>query len=297
MPPRYVTRIGAMGAQLSVSVWDDISPEQFIQLEKEVTEYTLWFDETFSRFKPTSLISEISQSAGTYTVPKELTDMLHMYRDLSSVTQGACNPLVGQTLTDYGYDAEYSLVSKDIVREPPAFLDVCEILDATTITLLEPVIIDIGALGKGYWIDKVRDILQKYRCAGFLIDGSGDIGAGTIENGFTIGLEHPFDDQMIIGTVALQEEVLCGSGVGRRAWKNKAGDIHHIIDGRTGKSVDGIVATWVRAQDGITADALSTCLFFTPPRELATYSFEYLILHAAGTIEMSEHFGAQLFSN
>ena len=50
--------------------------------------------------------------------------LISFYRRLYDVTDGAVTPLIGGTLADLGYDADYRLTPRDTVRPTPAWDDV-----------------------------------------------------------------------------------------------------------------------------------------------------------------------------
>ena len=109
----------------------------------------------------------------------------------------------------------------------------------------------------------------------------------------TVGLEDPHNTQKVVGTVDISHTSICGSSGNRRAWAG----YHHIIDPHTGISPQHIAALWVIAREARIADALTTALFFTTPDKLIPYfTFEYAILHADRTVDISTGFAGHLFT-
>jgi thiamine biosynthesis lipoprotein len=256
-------------------------------------------DVTYSRFRPDSLVSRIASSpeGGCFTFPEDAITLFDLYDRLHACTEGAVDPLVGRDLELLGYDRIYSLIpdmagirshsparprwSKDVRREGPSLLT------------QRPLVIDIGAAGKGYLVDIVADILREEGFTSFLVDGSGDLRhAG--DEALRIGLEHPFAAGLAIGVAHLKDRALCASAVNRRAW----GDgLHHVIDGRTGAPTRDVIATWVVADDGATADGLATALFFVPADRLAhAFRFSCVRMFADGRAEVSADFDGELFT-
>lgn len=78
-----------------------------------------------------------------------------------------------------------------------------------------------------------------------------------------VGLEHPFDPTKAIGVVSLDNEAICASVSNRRRWGE---GVHHILDGRTGKPVADVIATWAVASSALVADGLVMALFCFPRR-------------------------------
>jgi thiamine biosynthesis lipoprotein len=157
----------------------------------------------------------------------------------------------------------------------------------------KPVILDLGACGKGYLIDIVGELLEKEGIENYCIDAGGDIRQrSTTDTSVRVGLEHPDDMTQAIGVINLQNKSLCGSAGNRRAW----GRFHHIMNPKTMTSEENIKAVWVIADTTILADGLSTALFFTDPEKLAEeFTFEYLVVFRDMSIKKSESFPGELF--
>lgn len=167
------------------------------------------------------------------------------------------------------------------------------LLKNQSIATKRPIVIDIGAIGKGYLVDIISFMLLQAGIADFIVDGSGDI----LHYGqfcTKIGLEHPFDPSLVIGVVNIKNKSLCASAVNRRSWGDGN---HHVLDGRTGIPVRDIVATWVIADTTAIADGLATALFFTSGDILAEqYHFSYVRMFSDGNIEISQNFQGEIFS-
>lgn len=288
----------SMGTSWEISIWNEISDEELAVLNKEIFEMSDSFDKTYSRFIRTSLVWKIAESAGEYEVPEDFINMLKMYIDLYESSGKKLNPLVGFTISDLGYDDVYSLKKKSDIRPTPDLFDTVEILDghlsSFKIKTILPVLFDFGALGKGYFVDKISDHLKERGLKRFLVNGSGDIyysgGIGFEEKiPITVGLEHPNDPTQVIGTTVMTKGSMCASGINRRKW----GESHHVIDPLTSRSTSaekGILAVWVIAQSATLADALASCLFFVPPENLFEKGlvFEYVIMNTDNLIKKSD---------
>lgn len=280
-----------MGTQWSVSVWDELDPTVLATLQKSVLEQSYAFDQTYSRFKKSSLIWQLVERTGVTEVPADLVAMLRLYETLHDLSDGKCNPLVGFALSDLGYDAEYSLHTKEHVRAVPQFADALRIVDDTHIELKQSVLIDLGALGKGYFVDKLSAYLRRQGVRRFLVDGSGDIYYQGDGQSIRAGLEHPNDVTKAIGVVTLGNGAMCASCGNRRQWQGR----NHILDPQTLRSPSDILATWVIAPTAAVADGLATCLFFMEPERFAqTFRFEYCIMNHERRLKRSPGFAAEL---
>lgn len=288
-PVRYAYE--SMGTSWEISVWDEIDPTVFSGLCTAIRSQSDDFDKTFSRFKPASFIWELSRKRGIVEVPADLVNMLRLYEKLNRLSGGKLNPLVGFALSDLGYDETYSLTPKNVVRPVPDFSAALRIVDESHIELRESVLIDLGALGKGYFVDKIASYLRKQGLRRFLVNGSGDISYEGNGTPIRAGLEHPGDPTKVIGVIEIDRGALCASASNRRRW----GAYHHTIDPDALTSPEQIVATWVRADSAALADGLCTCLFLTEPERYEGIPFEYCLLNPAYNIKRSAGFTAELF--
>jgi thiamine biosynthesis lipoprotein len=203
------------------------------------------------------------------------------------------NPLIGHSISDLGYDKDYTLTPKTHIRPTPNFLETVQLVDATHIKLTEPALIDLGALGKGYAVDRISDYLRTEGIKEFLVDGSGDIAYQREEGVIRAGLEDPEDTEKVIGVIELRGKgAFCASSGARRRWKG----YQHTIDPETLQSPTGVLATWVKAETAVLADALATCLFFAPEGNFRpAHEFESCIMKNGRSVVASPGFHAQLF--
>ncbi|WP_433519660.1 FAD:protein FMN transferase [Nonomuraea sp. CA-143628] len=255
------------------------------------------FDLAYSRFRPDSLVSRIAaaQQGGRFFFPEDAAALFDLYDRLAAVTGGAIDPLVGRELELLGYDAAYTLRPVTPAARPAGPRPVwgCDtVREGTVLTTGGPVVVDVGAAGKGYLVDLVAALLTESGIGAFVVDAGGDLRhAGP--HPIRIGLEHPADPSRVIGVAELRDRALCASAVNRRSW----GDgLHHILDARTGIPAARVVATWVVADDAARADALATALFVTDPRTLGhSFAFDYVRLLDDGRAEISSRFPGGLF--
>ena len=217
--------------------------------------------------------------------------MFELYRRLYEATDAAVSPLVGRTLESMGYGRGYSLRPAADRAPVPRWEDSFSFVDGA-VTALRPLVLDVGAAGKGYLVDIVGRLLTSAGVTDFVIDASGDlVHSGDVP--IRVALEHPLDPTKAVGVVDLRNASLCASASNRRAW----GDgLHHVIDATTGLPADRVIATWAMAATGLEADGLATALFLTEPERLAqTFDFDFVRMFATGRIERSTHLDGELF--
>jgi FAD:protein FMN transferase len=282
----------AMGTSWNIALWDDLDETVAKNIEQEVIAATSAFEAVYSRFKTDSLIWELSRQTGYVEVPTPLVEMLRLYQRFFELTGGKFTPLIAENLRQAGYDEHYRLTAEGAFTEVPALPDVVQIEDDTHITLHKAALLDLGGLGKGYFVDEIAHLLKHRGVQRFLVDGSGDLyyhGPGAVR----IGLQHPKDPTQAVGTVDLTQGALCGSGSYHRKWAN----FHHIVDPQTHTSPQTILASWVRAERAVLADGLATCLFLCEPTQLqGAWPFSYCLVAPDLSAQFSPGFGGQLFT-
>lgn len=262
--------------------------------KRAVAERIESFDSAYSRFRADSLVTRIAAGPGRFEFPGDSVELFALYDRLHAATGGAVDPLVGHELERLGYDRSYSLTPETGTDASPRASWATDLIrDGATVTTTRAVVIDVGAAGKGYLVDRVRDVLVEHGIDEMVVDASGDLVHRGIDP-IRVGLEHPLDPTKAIGVAEFANASLCASASNRRVW----GDgLHHILDARTGDPARDVIATWVIAADTALADGLATALFFTGAHELAgTFHFSYVRMYADGRAERSRYFPGELFT-
>ncbi len=285
----------AIGTTWDIHFENPLQPADSTAHKKNILQICEDFDAAYSRFRPDSLVTKLFKSGGPVTFPDSLKQLMPLYTQLYEVTKGAFTPCVGETLSNLGYDAEYSLQQKKSTS-PGAKLD-SVIVAGTNISSTEPVLLDFGAAGKGLLIDLITAYLTAAKLGPFTVNGSGDLfhcGSHKLQ----IGLEHPTQKNTVLGTTELTADAAgkacCSSASNRRAWDQH----HHIVNGTTGQSTDGILASWVVADTAMVADALATCLFLCTPDVLQRhFDFAYCVVFDDYSYSKSDNFSGTIFTN
>jgi thiamine biosynthesis lipoprotein len=296
-PESFTLLFDAIGTRWEIETGEPLGREA----QAAVLNRVAAFDATYSRFRPDSLVARLAAASdgGRFEFPDDSIALFDLYDRLHSATDGAVDPLVGRDLELLGYDGAYSLTpapraEQDAVRVAGRLSWARDVVrEGTSLVTRRPLVIDVGAAGKGYLIDIVCELLRDAGFAHFLVDGSGDLRRSG-GSGLRVGLEDPRAAGLVIGVAHLGDQALCASATNRRVW----GDgLHHVLDGRTGMPVRGVTATWVVADDAATADGLATALFFTTGERLAEqFRFTHVRMFDDGRAERSRDFNGELFS-
>jgi len=283
----------AIGTKWQIDTDRELSAARWIAIDDRIE----LFDRTYSRFRRDSLVSKLATGAGCFDFPDDCLPLIHCYRRLYDITGGAVTPLIGGALEDLGYDADYRLTPARTARSTPIWDEVMT-WQGNAVTTSAPVVLDVGAAGKGYLMDIIGGLLGAFGVTNFVIDGSGDLlhrGPGTLR----VGLEHPHDASKVIGVLPVRNAALAASAVNRRSWGAANRILHHIVDPRTGEPVRQIIASWVVADSAMVADGLATALFFADAGCLevleAEFGASWLRVSASGSAQWSPCFEKVLF--
>ena len=261
------------------------------RLTADIIARTEAFDALYSRFRADSRVRRIAESPRRFAFRAEDAPLFDLYGRLYALTDGAVDPLVGRDLERLGYDRSYSLRPRPRTsgEERPRWTrDVRR--DGATLDTVRPVILDIGAAGKGWLVDRLAALLAQEGYGSYLIDAGGDM-RHAVAAPVRVGLEHPAEAGTVIGIVELRGRALCASAVNRRAW----GDgVHHVLDARTGEPTRDVVATWTLAESTALADGLATAPFFTSGTQLAE-ALDFQFVRMFGAVEHSIDFPGTIF--
>ncbi|OHB65517.1 MAG: hypothetical protein A2Y76_04485 [Planctomycetes bacterium RBG_13_60_9] len=136
--------------------------------------------------------------------------------------------------------------------------------------MASPIRVDLGAVGKGYAVDRMADMLREWSIDRALIHGgfSSVLALDPPQGmeGWLVTLSHPENRNRTLARVLLKHVSVSGSGVEKG---------QHIIDPRTGKPTEGKLATWSIAPDAARADALSTAFMVMTPDEVKAYCADH----------------------
>ena len=225
-----------------------------------------------TRFDSRSELMELSKQVGR---PVPVSDLLfqavQFALTLAASTDGAFDPAIGHEMEDRGFNREYrtgKVVRSSVDSSARAtFRDVELDADLKTITLLRPLVLDLGAVAKGMAIDLAAQELRQFE--NFSIDAGGDLylaGLNTEGEPWRIGIRHPRLDGEIIDVLGVSDRAVCTSGDYERRHPNESSE-HHIVDPGTGTSPSETASVTVVGPNAMLADAVATAVFVLGPTQ------------------------------
>lgn len=233
-----------------------------------------WFreiEEHCTRFKEDSELMQLTTHTGV-PVPASaiLFEAVRFALLVAEETGGAFDPTVGHRMAARGFNREHrtgEVVSSAIPADDHVtYRDVVLDEERRTITLRRPLTLDLGAVAKGLAVDTAARELAPFQ--DFAINAGGDLYLGGVNPQgapWTVGIRHPRRDGELIDALRVSNQAVCTSGDYERPAPD--GEGHHILDPRTGRSVDTVASATVVAPGAMLADALATAAFVFGPEE------------------------------
>ena len=174
------------------------------------------------------------------------------------------------------------------------------------ISLRADTALDLGAVGKGIALDRVRAYLQEQDgITGAVISVGGSVltyGSKPDGTDWKVGITDPFDTGKVLGYLTLAgTHCISTSGDYERYVEKDGVRYHHIIDPHTGYPArSGLSSVTILSEDGFLSDALSTACFVLGSERGLTLATEYgceaLFVTTEGELLMTEGF-RQLFGS
>jgi len=260
----------AMGTTISIVVADASPglPATLATIERDIQrsgrEWYAWNQEGELAKLNTAL------AAGrTFEVSAELADLLQRARDVYRSSEGAFDPAVAPMVELWGFnDAERTAQSPGAARMRmwqaghATFADLR--IDLRTVSSVRrDIMLDLGAIGKGYVVDRAVAELRRNGVHNALVNAGGNLRAvgRHPQHPWRIAIRNPRADGAI-ATIELQsDESVSTSGDYERAGIVNGKRAHHLLDPRTGEPALHTAAVTVFAHDATLADAASTALF------------------------------------
>jgi len=291
-----------MGTALEVTV--DAATEGgagavFLSVEQEMKR----IENEMSEWQEGSPLSEVNRAAGQrpVKVPKELFNVISAALKVSVLSGGAFDITWASMrgLWDFrpGQErvpgpeevkARLGLVDyRDIVLDPA---------ESTVFLKRKGMAIGLGAIAKGYAVDKAMETVLKTGVTNAIIKAGGDMrvqgNGGGIGAGWEVGIRDPRDRRRLMARLTLSNISISTSGDYERFFVKDGRLYHHIMDPRTGYPAKASRSVTIIGPDTMTTDALSTAIFVLGPQkglELAKSlpGIEVLIVDSSGAVSSS----------
>lgn len=220
-----------------------------------------------------SEVLSISQKSGNSYV-KVSDDTFHVIRkgkEYSIISNGNFDISIGPLVKLWGIGTDYAKVpSEEEIHSVLPLINYNNVLlDNTKKKVLlkeKDMLIDLGAIAKGYAADEASKILKSNGVEHAIINLGGNIlTIGNNPNGspWNIGIQNPFSARgNIIGSLKVIDKSIVTSGIYERYIENQEKKYHHILNPKTGYPYENDIAgITIITPSSLDADALSTITF------------------------------------
>lgn len=280
-PERVIEARNAMGTRFEI-VLPGSDPIGLRGAAEAALDEIQRLESQLTKFDSRSEISGINAYAAERPVRVEprLFCLLQTALEVSVGTNGAFDPTIGPLMRAWGFVGgsgrlpEAAEVAR--AREVTGYELVG--LDSEDFTIWfarDGVSLDLGAIGKGYGIDRSLEALEDAGIHCALIHGGTStvfgMGAPEGEPGWRVALRDPSRPEGIsLGSVCLKDRALSVSGSHGRSFQEGDRLYGHVLDPRTGEPTQGALLAAVSHSSATLTDALSTALLVLGPEGLTT---------------------------
>ena len=264
------------------------SAERFDDRSAEVSHILKEYHELFDIYHEYSGVTNLctlNKAAGgeALSLDPRLIEFLQAAQDMYELTGGEMNVMLGAVLrlwhdcreaasTD---PAQASVPTREQLQEAAAHTGIGLLeIDAEngTARIADPLAsIDVGALGKGYAVERAAEYLESVGAEGYVLNIGGNIrciGARPDGSGWVTAIRNPdraSEDFAL--RIRISDTACVTSGVYERYFTVGGVSYHHIIDKDTLNPAAYYESLTVITRDSGLADALSTALFCMPWEE------------------------------
>ena len=252
------------------------------------------YEDKFSVTKETSEIYRLNAEK-SLTVFEDTADLIKNALALCEQTGGALDITVYPLVKAWGFTTGENKVpsSEELSAVLPLVNYRNVAVNGNTVTLNSGMLMDLGAVAKGFITDKLIDLLKENGIESGTVSLGGNVYALGKNDGkdFSIGIVSPFGDGTFCG-IRVSDKAVITSGQYQRFFEKDGKTYGHIIDPLTGTPVENEFASvTVIGDNGLLCDALSTALFVMGKdkatefyRERADFGFIFILKDGSVTI-------------
>lgn len=205
-------------------------------LDKIETEINGLENSVLSWRKKGSDVYRINESAGSsVSVSPDTAKIIGQCIDISDDCGGVFDITIGNVtkLWDFGGNNQ-RLPSDDEIKTALGSVGYKNVsISGNAVRINKGQSLDLGAVGKGFACDKIKDLLAKGRTKSAVVSVGGSLliyGKRT----FSVGIVNPDNDKQSMGTLKLRDTCVSTSGNYEKYFEKDGKRYHHILNATTG---------------------------------------------------------------
>lgn len=230
-------------------------------------------DSSLSLYKPYSLINKFNDSKDGIDVDDHFLHVISKSLETYKKTHGIFDVTVQPLVQAWGF----GVIPIKNLPDSASIQSIKKCIGSDMIKITKNKIyktkpclkIDLNGIAQGYSVDVLAKFLEKKGIKNYMVELGGEIrvkGRRQPDNlSMTVGIEMPhlnkFEPGYIRRTMKMNNGAVTTAGSYRRYYESEGKKINHIIDPRTGYTVQNeLISVTVFANDAITADAFDSAL-------------------------------------
>lgn len=238
-------------------------------LQNEIKAELKKVDESLSPFNKNSVISKINRNEDV-TPDSMFTHVFQLAEEVHANTRGAFDITVAPLVNAWGFGFKNSpAITPEQIDSLLQFVgfDKVRLIDHNVVKTDSRVILDCGAIAKGYGSDVIARLFDSKGIRNYMIEIGGEIvvkGLSPKEKEWKVGINKPIEDSLNVSNdiqtiLNVTDMAIATSGNYRNFYYKDGKKYAHTIDPKSGYPVQhSILSSTVLAQDCATADAYAT---------------------------------------
>ena len=228
------------------------------------------FDQVFSSYITSSLISKINRNDTAAVPDKKFVYIFNLSKEINAQSQGAFDITVAPLVNAWGFGWEKKKdVDQHTIDSIMEFVGMNKVhLENGRIVKSDPRLqLDVNAIAQGYSVDIIAEFFNRIGVNNYMVEVGGELRAsGTKQNNshWKIGIEKPGEhneikNRPLKASVELKDNSLATSGNYRKFYEKDGMKFVHTINPKTGKTIkSNLLSVSVMTPECARADALAT---------------------------------------
>ncbi|CAM2858248.1 FAD:protein FMN transferase [Vibrio rarus] len=248
--PSYRARFTMMGTVIDLVVHHHdgqrLIKDCYLQLQD--------FEQRFTVNQTNSELMRVNHNAGIRPV-RVKSDLYELIKKAKTVSQDRVNPFnvaIGPLVKSWriGFkDAKFpssTQISAQLKRVDPRNMILDDLYQTVYLAQIG-MEIDLGAIAKGYFADRLKEYLLSQGVEQGIINLGGNvltIGSSNLNRAWNVGIQNPLSTRGEVSrVVALSDASMVTSGVNERYFELNGKRYHHLLDGQSGYPITTDIAS------------------------------------------------------